>query len=167
MGEKCLWLGNGVGHHRDVQKHLSGQQRHDTHYQQRAEPVPGVDGDPESPDDEQRKGRGSHRPTRPSSSQTTRKMKSFSGSGRKSNFCRLPQAHTQQAAGADGEQDWMIWKPSLVRSCRRSRVSPDLDTGGLIAAHHQQEQPGQAGRAAHKPVELDSRRKRALLRRPA
>ena len=45
--------GEKARHHADIQKGLHGHQGDDAHYQQAAETVPGVEGDPVAPEDQQ------------------------------------------------------------------------------------------------------------------
>ena len=69
------------------QEHLGRHQGVQPHNEQGAEPVPGVEGQPVAPDDEQGKqGDDQAGPTSPSSSQTMAKIKSLCSSGKKRYF---------------------------------------------------------------------------------
>ena len=46
--------GQQARHHADVQKGLKAHQGHDAHHHQAAEPVPGMEGDPEAPENQRR-----------------------------------------------------------------------------------------------------------------
>ena len=100
----------GGGHqardHGDVQKGLEPGEGHEAHHQQGAEPVPGVEGDPEAPENQQ----GEHQHDDAGSHQA--QLLADHGEDAvvvllgqvQELLAALAQAHAQQAAGADGNE---------------------------------------------------------------
>ena len=105
-GEGNTGGGHQARDHRNVQKGLQTGEGHEAYHQQSAEPVPGVEGDPEAPEDQQ--GEYQHDDAGTHQAQ----LLADHGEdavvvllGQVEKFLpSLAQAHAQQAAGADGDE---------------------------------------------------------------
>ena len=125
-GEGYAGGGDEVGDHRDVQKGLQRDLGGDAHDQQAPEPVPGVDGQPEAPDDQQ----GEQRPLRTWSRTSSRPSTTTppgSPCGRTPSAATWPSGGTRPgrpSRGCTPSAPAGCWGWAWARAARSSASSP-------------------------------------------